>query len=118
MNRPTCSKDECNNLARKSRYQARPFEPYCTRHSASEDYYRRKRVRERGVWRSRRKDRCENPECKWVGDYTPMMLDVDHIDGDKTNNNEENLMTLCANCHREKTWQNKDFLNVIYRQKP
>lgn len=47
-----------------------------------------------------------------------MMLDVDHIDGDKTNNNEENLMTLCANCHREKTWQNKDFLNVIYRQKP
>jgi 5-methylcytosine-specific restriction endonuclease McrA len=27
-------------------------------------------------------------------------LDVHHRDGDHANNNEQNLMTLCANCHR------------------
>lgn len=27
-------------------------------------------------------------------------LDVHHIDGDRTNNGAENLVTLCANCHR------------------
>lgn len=31
-------------------------------------------------------------------------LDVDHIDGDHNNNNEDNLQTLCANCHRLKTY--------------
>jgi 5-methylcytosine-specific restriction endonuclease McrA len=31
-------------------------------------------------------------------------LDVDHIDGDHSNNNPDNLQTLCANCHRLKTY--------------
>jgi 5-methylcytosine-specific restriction endonuclease McrA len=30
-------------------------------------------------------------------------LDVDHIDGDRFNNDPANLQTLCANCHRLKT---------------
>jgi 5-methylcytosine-specific restriction endonuclease McrA len=36
-------------------------------------------------------------------------LDVDHIDGNRKNNDESNLQTLCANCHRLKTKQNKDW---------
>lgn len=36
-------------------------------------------------------------------------LDVDHIDGRKSNNSPDNLQTLCANCHRLKTFQNKDW---------
>ena len=40
----------------------------------------------------------------------PCQLDVDHIDGDRTNNNESNLQTLCANCHRLKTQVNGDHL--------
>jgi 5-methylcytosine-specific restriction endonuclease McrA len=36
-------------------------------------------------------------------------LDLDHIDGNNTNNNIDNLQTLCANCHRYKTWINKDW---------
>ena len=35
-------------------------------------------------------------------------LDVDHIDGNKHNNDPSNLQTLCANCHRIKTKLNKD----------
>lgn len=36
-------------------------------------------------------------------------LDVDHIDGNKKNNKVENLMTLCANCHRLKTFNNQQW---------
>lgn len=42
-------------------------------------------------------------ECEMCG-YTPFFrvaLDVHHRDGDKNNNEPENLMTLCASCHRE-----------------
>lgn len=35
-------------------------------------------------------------------------LDVDHIDGDKSNNDPSNHQILCANCHRLKTKLNKD----------
>jgi len=47
-----------------------------------------------------KKDKCElcgfQPE--WKG-----QLDIDHIDGNRHNNDIENLQTLCANCHRLKT---------------
>lgn len=36
-------------------------------------------------------------------------LDVDHIDGNHTNNDSSNLQVLCANCHRLKTYINKDW---------
>lgn len=35
-------------------------------------------------------------------------LDVDHINGDHSDNSIENLQTLCANCHRLKTKLNED----------
>lgn len=52
-----------------------------------------------------RKDHCEH--CSFI----PMhicQLDVDHIDGNRYNNDESNLQTLCANCHRLKTYLNRD----------
>lgn len=48
-----------------------------------------------------------NYECSWCGynDKHPEtgepILDVDHIDGDPTNNHPENLRVLCPNCHRK-----------------
>ena len=47
-----------------------------------------------------RKDYCEH--CGLKPEYK-VVLDVDHIDGDHTNNDPSNLQTLCANCHRIKT---------------
>lgn len=44
-----------------------------------------------------------------------MQLDIDHIDGDHTNEDLSNLQTLCANCHRYKTYLNKDFLKKEYK---
>lgn len=52
-----------------------------------------------------KKNQCE--ACSFVA-LDPCQLDVDHIDGIKTNNHPSNLQTLCANCHRLKTKLNKD----------
>ena len=52
-----------------------------------------------------KKDYCEH--C----DFKPVhisQLDVDHIDGDRWNNDPSNLQTLCANCHRLKTHLSND----------
>jgi 5-methylcytosine-specific restriction endonuclease McrA len=45
--------------------------------------------------------------CGFVPEHVCQM-DVDHVDGDHSNNAPANLMVLCANCHRLKTQQNKD----------
>ena len=39
-----------------------------------------------------------------------IVLDVDHIDGNKQNNSTDNLQTLCANCHRVKTFEEQNYL--------
>lgn len=41
--------------------------------------------------------------CGFVPEHW-CQLDVDHIDGNRNNNDPQNLQTLCANCHRMKTW--------------
>lgn len=62
-----------------------------------------------------RKAYCENRDGRlgfictttihWDG-----MLDVDHINGDPSNNSPMNLQTLCKCCHAYKTVKNKDYL--------
>lgn len=45
---------------------------------------------------------CSCQECGWniVNKYTNKVpLQIHHIDGDCTNNKEENLQLLCPNCH-------------------
>ena len=60
-----------------------------------------------GSYRKTKKNSCEL--CGFIA-IVPAQLDVDHIDGDRTNNAESNLQTLCANCHRLKTHISKDYL--------
>jgi hypothetical protein len=45
---------------------------------------------------------CMNPECP-LDEVDVLMLDVDHIDGDRSNNKIENLQVLCVWCHAKKT---------------
>jgi 5-methylcytosine-specific restriction endonuclease McrA len=60
----------------------------------------------RELGRRSKKDHCEL--CGFVA-LDPVQLDVDHIDRNPSNNNPDNLQTLCANCHRLKTKKNKDW---------
>ena len=62
--------------------------------------------KERKPYRDFLKDSCE--KCGFIPEHT-CQLDVDHIDGNHYNNAEENLQTLCANCHRLKTHLNRDW---------
>ncbi len=57
--------------------------------------------------RSYKKDNCQ--KCGISKEIAA--LEVDHIDGNRSNNREDNLQTLCTKCHIEKTIKNKDYLN-------
>jgi len=60
---------------------------------------------------------CANKKCKlatWLN--APISLHLDHIDGDRGNNNTSNLRFLCPNCHSQTdTYTNK---NVKNRHRP
>jgi len=50
---------------------------------------------------------CENcKNQKWMGELIP--LEIEHIDGDRTNNEISNLKLLCCNCHAQTpTWRRR-----------
>jgi 5-methylcytosine-specific restriction endonuclease McrA len=68
--------------------------------------YRRRMNRAYFPYRIHKKDSCELCNFKPVHSS---QLDVDHIDGNKKNNDPSNLQTLCSNCHRLKTYLNRDW---------
>ena len=51
--------------------------------------------------------KCEECELEeWRGH--PIPIEIDHIDGDRTNNSKDNLKLLCCNCHGlTPTWRNR-----------
>ena len=50
----------------------------------------------------------ECSECGFVAKVSPQ-LEIDHINGDRTNNDHSNLRTVCCNCHALKSHENGDF---------
>lgn len=79
--------------------------------------YRCKTVYKRNLYKNQypytvhKKDACQH--CGFVPEHSSQ-LDVDHIDGDHSNNNPDNLQTLCANCHRLKTHLHRDSDSGIF----
>lgn len=61
----------------------------------------------RRPWLHHRKEACER--CGFIPEH-PSQLDIDHMDGNRDNNDPLNLRTLCANCHRLKTFLNQDWI--------
>jgi hypothetical protein len=58
-------------------------------------------------WVFHKGDVCE--WCSFVPEHS-VQLGVDHIDGNKKNNDPSNFQTLCHNCHALKTHQNNDYV--------
>ncbi|AGY48466.1 HNH endonuclease [Bacillus phage Spock] len=118
---PICP--QCNERSRKFNYfskkDGRPlFKKLCGTCSGSREKERAyaKLQREKGVVKysskygdvgKRRITELTCDTCGFKAEHR-CQLDVDHIDGNHDNNEQSNLQVLCSNCHRLKTWKNKD----------
>ena len=90
---------KCKNDLCKEEFPYRSNKMFCSRKCKGLN-------RRNKTYKLAKKDTCNN--CGLKPEYD-IVLDVDHIDGDKTNNSLENLQTLCANCHRVKTHLQADY---------
>jgi len=69
----------------------------------------------KSCWSCRRYKHRQHPKaaecagCDFVAEWHGQ-LDMDHIDGNRFNNDVANLQTLCANCHRLKTYLERDHM--------
>lgn len=106
--RGTCVR--CKKNKQKKKPGGNTFRAICA--SCDKDLYRSKqgRIKDKETqldWAQRKyngyrkEEKCSN--CGFVAIHS-CQLDVDHIDEDHSNNSLDNLQTLCANCHRLKTW--------------
>jgi 5-methylcytosine-specific restriction endonuclease McrA len=78
---------------------------YSRRKEKGENFGSRQRPYKEAIIRKKETMTCER--CGFKAE-DPCQLDIDHIDGNHSNNDPSNHQVLCANCHRLKTKLNKD----------
>ena len=107
---PKCAHPECNQpVGYHEKYIKQDGTPGAKWKTFCE-YHRTVGKRERDTF-IKSKGGCENRDSRlgWkCGDPGTPSLTVDHWDGNKHNNNQDNLVVLCANCHNEKSKKFKD----------
>ena len=102
---PICTMPNCINSAHRSGTNNNGIPIYrtvCYKH-----HQQRSGLRS-GSYTKHKKGYCENTDGRLgitcaAPIITQDQLEVDHIDGDHSNDSPDNLQTLCANCHRIKT---------------
>lgn len=72
------------------------------------------RLKKRLVEESYKEDKCEECGLENTWNGNPLTLELDHIDGDRTNNSLDNLKILCPNCHTQTcTYKSKNKGRII-----
>jgi hypothetical protein len=85
-------------------------------------YHHKEKYGMKGWYKVYRKDYCENIDgrlgfkCTTKIVLPRVQLHIDHIDGFNDNNEEDNLQTLCADCHAIKTMVQGE--NLAYDKRP
>ena len=78
----------------------------CAKHHKGINYRKRQQWYQRQTYKNAmKKSSCEI--CGFIPEHS-CQLDLDHIDGNSKNDVPENYQTLCANCHRLKTYKQGD----------
>ena len=99
----------CENLVKILPAHGKNHESY-GKYWRCKNSHRESKIKRERPYRLHKKDHCENPSCTATIQHK-VQLSVDHIDGDRNNNDPENLQTLCLNCHSYKSFLNNDFVN-------
>jgi len=102
---PRCALPGCNNLVGYHKSYPKSdgtwgakWKTFCEPHRTLKKGARDAFIASRGG--------CENRDARlgWkCGDPTTDSLTIDHDDGNKYNNDPNNLVVLCANCHNKKS---------------
>lgn len=61
----------------------------------------------------RKRDNFTCQECNFTEKQLGYKLGIHHIDYDKQNNNPDNLITLCRNCHAKTNYKREDWTNYF-----
>jgi len=99
MSKVVCEFKNCNNS-----FEYKANKKFCSKSCKWNS--REHRTMRKRPYRGFVQDKCSN--CGFVPIHS-CQLDIDHIDGNNKNNSISNLQTLCSNCHRLKTFLNKDW---------
>jgi hypothetical protein len=74
----------------------RPIEDYLSNKQGINSHKLRKRLIKEGIFEAK----CHNCNLtEWLGQ--PISLELEHIDGNHSNNNLSNLTIICPNCHAQ-----------------
>lgn len=115
---PNCNTNRIGTYRKRGQVFYKKWCHYCLDLSYGSQAAREERMRRHNENRGKKHRASKlNPCCKCG--FVPVdgcQMDIDHIDGDRTNNNPENKQLLCANCHRLKTQVNRDCYSKRYKQ--
>ena len=64
-------------------------------------------------WRIRRRNNYTCQECKYTEEQLGYKLPVHHIDYNKKNNNENNLIPLCKSCHSKTNFKRENWIKYF-----
>lgn len=101
-----CNNEDCKNIFTPARYsQLNGRGRFCSSQCWADCCSKDKLHNRHWLRKTYLKNICER--CGFIPE-DKCQLDLDHINGDSKYHGEDNLQTLCANCHRLKTQLTRD----------
>ena len=74
-------------------------------HPSYQTYKLKNRLISEGI----KNNKCEVCACESLWNNKPLLMELDHIDGDRTNHKLDNLRMICPNCHSQtETYRSKN----------